>query len=316
MLLVVSFMKYFKPFFLLTFLFLIVVSVNAQPNKTKQLKNKIEKINSEVSKALVGKKVKSIMSYFNNDAISMPEYQASLIKKEKIENYYSLLTKRFNIKSYDKQITEIIDLDKRVIEIGDFRTAYYLIEKDTTLNLNGSYLNIWERTKNGEIKVLVESWNFRHDVKNRESFTFLELGKSSWNDSYLKIDTTLIAFELASLNELMAKTVSSHNPHLWSQFFTTDAKYIYSHTPVQFGKAEITEHLIDHCKYLPKFDKLLIGNNQIEILNDYVIEYASHYVDWSFGETKGVSTGKDIRIWKRMPDCSLKIYRQIAMYDN
>ncbi len=309
-------MKSFKPFFLLTILFLNNNSVIGQLNKTSQLKNKIEKINSEVSKALIDKKIQSSMRYYNNDAISMPEYQASLIKKEKIENYYSLLTKRFNIKSYDKEITEIIDLDKQVIEIGNFKTAYHLIETDTTLKLNGSYLNIWGRTKNGEIKVLVESWNYRHDVKNKELFTFLELGKSSWNDSYLKIDTTSVAFELASLNQLMVKTVSSHNPHLWSQFFTTDAKYIYSHTPVQSGKIEISEHLTAHCKHLPKFDKLLIGNNRINVLKEYVIEYASHYVDWSFGETKGVSTGKDIRIWKRMPDCSLKIYRQIAMYDN
>lgn len=309
-------MKSFKAFLFLTILLLVDNSVFGQSNKNGKLKNKIEIINRIVSKALIDKKVQSIMSYFDKDAFSMPEYQANLIKKEKIENYYSLLTKRFNIKAYDREITEIIDLDKRVIEIGNFKATYNLIEKDTSLNLNGTYLNIWEQAKNGELKVLVESWNYRHDVKNKEIFTFLELGKSSWNDSYLKIDTTSTAFELAGLNELMTKTVSSHNPQLWTQFFTTDAKYIYSHTPVQVGINAINHHLIDHCKYLPKFDKLLIGNNRIEILNGYVIEYASHYVDWSFGETKGISTGKDIRIWKRMPDCSLKIYRQIAMYDN
>jgi ketosteroid isomerase-like protein len=309
-------MKNLKPVFCLAILVLINISVFGQPNRMNHLKNKIEKINSEVSKALVDKKFQSIMGYYNNDAISMPEYQASLITKEKIETYYNLLTKRFNINAYKKEIIEIIDLDSRIIEIGNFTTTYSLIEKDTSLNLNGSYLNVWERTKNGKLKVLVESWNYRHDVKNRELFTFSELGKSSWNDSYLKIDTTSIAFELAGLNELMTKTVSSHNPQLWTQFFTTDAKYIYSHTPVQEGINAINQHLIEHCKYLPKFDKLLIGNNRIEILNGYIIEYASHYVDWSFGETKGISTGKDIRIWKRMPDCSLKIYRQIAMYDN
>jgi ketosteroid isomerase-like protein len=256
------------------------------------------------------------LSYYANDAISMPEYQASLIKKEKIENYYSLFIKRFDITLHSKEIIEIIDLENRVVEIGNFKTTYNLIEKDTALKLNGSYLNIWERTKNGGLKILVESWNYRHDVKNRELLTFSELGKNSWNDSYLKIDTTSIAFELAGLNELLTKTISNHNSQLWTQFFTTDAKYIYSHTPLQEGINAINEHLTDHCKHLPKFDKLLIGNNRIEILNGFIIEYASHYVDWSFGETKGISTGKDIRIWKRMPNCSLKIYRQIAMYDN
>lgn len=306
------------------YLFLLITIGNVVKGQTFAVENfKNEKVLKRLNsfhkvykESLSNKQFNKLMEYYDGDVMSMPEYQASLINKENVTKYYSLLTKRFTIKTFDRTLVEIIDLDNRLIEIGDFSTSYHLIEKDTTYQLKGSYLNIWEQSKNGDLKLLVESWNYRHDVKDRAMFTFSELEKSSWNDSFLKIDTSSIAFELAALNELMVKTVSTHNPTIWSQFFSSDAKYIYSHTPVQKGKTEITHHLIDHCKYLPTFDQLLIGNNKIEVLDDYVIEYASHYVDWSYGAIKGISTGKDLRIWKRMPDCSLKIFRQIAMYDN
>lgn len=310
-----------KGVLLILILFTISTFVNGQilinENSTnKKVSNQIKAFNELYKQSLFKKEFSNLLNFYSNNSISMPEYQVSLLNKESISHYYSLLTKRFSIQSFDRKIIELLDLNKRIIEIGTFDTKFHLIEKDTTINLKGNYLNIWERTENGNLKVLVESWNYSHDIKNREIFTFTQLGKSSWNDSFLKIDTSPIAFELAGLNELLSKTVSSHNPKLWSQFFTNDAKYIYSHTPIKEGINAITEHLTDHCKYLPKFDKLLIGNNKIELAKEYVIEYSSHYVEWSFGETKGVSTGKDIRIWKRLPDCSLKIYRQIAMYDN
>ncbi len=33
------------------------------------------------------------------------------------------------------------------------------------------------------------------------------------------------------------------------------------------------------------------------------------------GDWSGVFTGKDIRIWRREPDGTLRIFRNIAMYD-
>ena len=63
------------------------------------------------------------------------------------------------------------------------------------------------------------------------------------------------------------------------------------------------------------FEKLDIRNDRVDDLNDFVIEYASHIAIVRNGDWSGVFTGKDLAIWRRTKNGSLKIFRHIAMYD-
>ena len=124
-----------------------------------------------------------------------------------------------------------------------------------------------------------------------------------------------ISFELAALGLLLEKAVSQHDARLWSQFYTDDAMMIHSFAPLDNGKKAVDSFIESHVKTLPVFEKLDIRNDRIDVSGDYVVEYASHVANWRNGDSSGVSTGKNIRIWRREPDGSLKIFRQIGMYD-
>ena len=45
------------------------------------------------------------------------------------------------------------------------------------------------------------------------------------------------------------------------------------------------------------------------------MEYASHVANRRSGDHSGVNTGKNLKIWRREADGSLKIFRSIDMYE-
>ena len=63
------------------------------------------------------------------------------------------------------------------------------------------------------------------------------------------------------------------------------------------------------------FEKLDIRNDRIDEFDDVIVEYASHVANWRNGDSSGVNTGKNLRIWRRGPDHGLKIVLQIGSYD-
>jgi len=110
---------------------------------------------------------------------------------------------------------------------------------------------------------------------------------------------------VAAFNGLMEATVSQHDAKIWSQFYSDDGILFSKGNPLNEGRKAIDEYL----------EKLDIRNDEIDYLGTYVIEYASHVANWRYGESSGVNTGKNIRIWRRGPDGSLKMFRQIGSYD-
>jgi ketosteroid isomerase-like protein len=127
--------------------------------------------------------------------------------------------------------------------------------------------------------------------------------------------TNNITFELAALNTLMEAAVSHHDANLWAQFYSDDALLCSQRLPMHDGKKAINSYLETHCKELPIFEKLNIRNDRVDDLGKYIIEYATHIAIIRNGDFSAVSTGKDLAIWRREPNGSLKIFRHIGMYD-
>jgi hypothetical protein len=124
-----------------------------------------------------------------------------------------------------------------------------------------------------------------------------------------------ISFELAALNLLTEAAVSQHDARVWSLFFADDAVLLANHTPICRGRKAVDDYIEDHVKGLPVFEKLDIRNDLINDLGTYVVEYATHVANWRNGDSSGVNTGKNLRIWRREPSGALKLFRQIGMYD-
>ena len=259
--------------------------------------------------------LENLADYYAEDVRLMCEYNKTFLGKATASSYHKAFFSRFEVQDYTRQEIEVLDLGSRVVELGRFTLKLSLKRTGQKQQLIGKYQDIWEKSGTGGLKLLTEAWNYDHPVEMADALRFAELpavqialqGRVPVKDN--------ISFELAALGLLLEKTVSQHDARLWSQFYTDDAIMIHSFAPLDNGKKAVDSFIENHVKTLPLFEKLDIRNDRIDVSGNYVVEYASHVANWRNGDSSGVSTGKNIRIWRREPDGALKIFRQIGMYD-
>ncbi|CCH52411.1 hypothetical protein BN8_01413 [Fibrisoma limi BUZ 3] len=256
-----------------------------------------------------------IQDYYADSVRLMPEYQKTVKSKFNARLYYQSFLARFRVLAYSRQDVEVFDLGTRVVEVSLFTMNLVHKSSGQQHELQGKYLTIWSQSATGQLLLLTEAWNYNHPVPWRDELLFAEVPVINVAlDAHVPVSTPL-HFELAALNLFQEAIISQHDERLWAQFYTDDARFLYSHNRPYSGRLEIDAFLKEHVKQLPVFEKLAIRNDQIDDSGRFVIEYASHIAVVKNGDWSGVGTGKDIRIWRREPGGALKIFRHMAMYD-
>lgn len=256
----------------------------------------------------------STVKQFYSDSIRiMPEFQETILSLEHSEIYYKSFFERFNIDEYNRTIKEILDLGSRVVEIGSFKMK--LSDKIDSYELEGKYLNVWKLNAENELELFTEAWNYNHAVDFEQKLIFKNIPSIRMAlEPHLNISDN-ISFELAGLSALMELTISEKDGKLWSMFYADDGISLHSFSPMKIGREQLDRYYEEHAKEMPVFEKLDVRTDRIDELEGFVIEYATAIANWRMNEWSGVSTSKNIRIWKRQPNGSLKIFRLIAMYD-
>jgi ketosteroid isomerase-like protein len=305
----------FKAFFLLTVLFCIDNYVIGQSKNNDGIKNKIELINKQISQAFIDKKIEIIISYFERDAICMPEFQSTMKGTDAIKEYYTAILNRRQINSYNKTVSETIQLKNNIAEVGTFSIKYKTNDGQNS-NLKGKYLNIWTLQKNGTLKLKAESFGYFHNIDN-PTLHVVKLSKESSDYTFVEPtqNNSSLAFQLKALNTLMEKSVQTRNGNLRADFFTDDAVFMPYADSSKIGMKSIRAHLIAYNSYPVSIDTINIYNVYFEDCSNFVIEYPRFYVKWHTSDSSGVGSGKGIRIWRRENDCSLKLYREIGIHD-
>ena len=254
-----------------------------------------------------------VANHYEDEVRLMPEFQATILSKANAEQYYTSFFDRFTVQKYDRKIFEVLDLGSRIFELGTFNMV--LSDVSDTINLEGKYVNIWHYKKNGQLALITEAWNYNHGVDFVEKLKFNEVPSVRMAlEAHLPI-TDNISFEIAGLNALMERIITQQDGHLWSMFYDDEGMSLHSFVPMNIGREQIDDYLLKHAKELPVFEKLDIRTDRIDELDGYVIEYATAVANWRIDQYSGVSTSKNIRLWKRQKNGSLKILRIIAMYD-
>ncbi len=275
----------------------------------------LDKFRADCTKSILAENPEAILGYYAENVRLMPEYQKTVLGKTNASSYHKAFGHRFLVQEYSREKKEITDLGLRVVEIGFFTMKLALKSTGQKRELFGKYVDIWEKAENGELSLITEAWNYNHEVPFSDELRFAEVPAVHMAlQGHLPI-TSDVSFELAALNKLLEAVVSQRDARTWARFFTDDGMFIYSHHPLYEGRKALDNFLESHAKELPIFEHLDIRNDRIDDLGAYVIEYASHIANWRNGESSGVGTGKDIRIWRREPDGSLKLYRAVGMYD-
>lgn len=253
--------------------------------------------------------------YFADSLRLMPEFQKTVIGKNNAMSYYKAFLERFRISDYQRETVEVLNLGERVVELGTFDLILTLKSNGKTYPVKGKYQEFWHNSRNGKLALVTAAWNYSHEIAIADQLRFNTVPVTDVAMvAHLPINNN-IRFELAAFNRLQERTISEHDAKLWTRFFTDDAKYIYSGSPIASGRKQIDDFFAEHVRHIPVFEKLDIRNDRIDHLGNYVVEYASHIAIVRSGDFSGVFTGKNVNIWRREKDGSLKIFREMAMYD-
>jgi len=287
-------------------------SVKADEKTTGILK----KFRSDYSKMLMDDRPELLQSYYTDTVRLMPPFQITIIGKDKASLYQKGFLTRFTVHDITRNEIEILDLGAQIMETGTFTMRLTIKSRGKEQLLKGKYLNLWQETKNGELLLLTEAWNY--DEYYGEIHDLLRFDEVPGVHTAFRPNVPVnsnISFELAALNRLLDVTVTQHDWKTWSLYYSDDAMLMASYYPICKGKKAVDEYIHTHVKELPIFEGLDIRNDRIDNLGVYVIEYASHIASWKNEGNTGVGTGKNIRIWRRGEDHTLRLFRSISMYD-
>jgi ketosteroid isomerase-like protein len=270
---------------------------------------------TEVTRAYVDEKPDRIVSRYAGNVRLMPPYHGSVFGRDNARAYHAALFERFDVRKYQRDAVKIYDLGSRLVEVGRFTMTLAAGNGGASHDLSGGYMDIWEQVAGKPASLLTHVWNTDKypDIANDLRFSHVPSVRTAL-EARVPIKDNL-SFELAALNKLHEVAITQHDDKVWSQFFADDALLVANHHGFAQGREAIDEYLSRHAPELSVFEKLDIRNDAIDATGRFVIEYASHVANWRNGDSSGVNTGKNIRLWRREADGSLKMICGIGSYD-
>lgn len=257
-----------------------------------------------------------LQRYYADTLRMMAPFQKTMIGKLAVTAYHEAFITRFTLHDFSRHEIEVLDLGSQLMEIGTLTLRVTLKSTGKEYPLRGKYLNLWQKRGEGDPLLLTEIWNYdQYYGEIHDQLKFEDI--PSIHEAMLPNVpvTNSIRFELAAYNRLLDTTVTQHDASTWSLYYSDDAMLLASYYPLCKGKNAINAYIDTHVKELPVFEELDIRNDRVDELGMFVIEYASHVASWKNGFSSGVSLGKNIRIWRRESDHSLKLFRSIGNYD-
>ena len=258
-------------------------------------------------------KFERLQPYFANDLRLMPEFQGTIMGEKNAGLYFQAFARHFDVSNYERKETEVIDLGERVVEIGFF-TASLAPKTRQPIAMRGKYLDVWKKN-DGKLSLATQAWNYDQSFPWESEFHLDEVPSENVAMRGCVPVRDNISFEIAAINSLMENTIAQHDGRIWSMVYSDDGSFLYSRTSPIVGRAALDLFFREHAANGVVFEKLAIRNDRIDDLGKYVIVYANHVTVIRGDNFSGVNTGKDLAIWRREPNGSLKIFRHIAMYD-
>lgn len=245
----------------------------------------------------------------------MTEGLPTVIGSTNIEAYFRAFFARFTVRTYVCTDVQTWDLGPRVAEFGRFTLRLAPKTGGAELSLQGKYLDLWEHDSGSGLRLAAIASNYDAWLPNGDILRFDGIPSVRMAmQARVQLDNDL-SVELAAYNLLIQRALIEHDAALWTRIYADDAVLLPNNAPIAPGHAAIAAFIEAHCRELPIFEQLDLRNDRIEEAGGYIYEFASHIANWRNGASSGVSTGKNLRIWRREPDHALKLILQIPAYD-
>lgn len=290
------------------------IKEQAIKHKKKDFRSQLKILNNTFIKAAKIGKFNNVKHVYTEDAILIAEYQPLIQGRKNIESYYTEIFNRQQIKTYTKEINEIIDLDGTLVEIGTFIKVFKTNGTGKELEHKGKYWNIWQVLKNDSLKLKGEAFGFFHPIENPASLMVSSLKNSS--NKQTDLGKQKIPLELKAYKALGEKGVRNRDGVLRAQMYTDNAKFMPFADTTKTGMSELKPYMIEYNRGDVKIDSINTGTFYYENHDTYILEYSKFHVRWSMPNFSGTTEGKGIKIWRREEDNSLKIYRIIGSHNH
>ena len=125
-----------------------------------QIKTQIEKLNKEMVAAVLSGNTERSMSFYTDDAISMPNYEKMLEGKDAIRKSNEAMTKSgWKVVSFEPVTLKVMSCEKTITEIGTFKISFSMEGMSKPMEDIGKYITIWEKQPDGSLKIKIETWN-------------------------------------------------------------------------------------------------------------------------------------------------------------
>ena len=125
-----------------------------------EYKTKIEAINKEMAKNMLAGNSEKNLSQYTKDAISMPSYepmQDGLAAIRKANENMLKTGVKFN--SFEPVTLKVFVYGNMITEVGTYKISMSMPGMDKPMDDHGKYLTVWEKQKDGSLKVKIETWN-------------------------------------------------------------------------------------------------------------------------------------------------------------
>lgn len=280
-----------------------------------EIRGKLEELKVRFEKLAIAEDIGERLQHYAANVISMPEYQPMLHGLAQVRMYYEELARRQDVRRYARRIEEVIELDMAVVELGTFDIEYTLSAQTALVHDQGKYWNVWAIQADGSLKLESEVWGYFHPVADPASL-YVRINANQPSTPPPSADRNpRIQFELLALNTLMQEAVRSRDAGVRAEFFAPDAIFMPHADSPKRGIDEIRKHLVEYNSGPVTIDSISIRTHDLRASGAYVIEYPKFHVAWRTPEASGISSGQGVRIWRRDPDCTLRLYREIGTHD-
>jgi len=127
---------------------------------SSEYKAKIEALNKEMATYMVQGNSEKTLSLYTPDAISMPGNEPMQDGIDAIKKANEDMAKSgWKCNSFEPTTLKVIANGNLITEIGTYKINMSMPGMDKPMDDHGKYLTIWEKQKDGSLKVKVETWS-------------------------------------------------------------------------------------------------------------------------------------------------------------
>lgn len=124
------------------------------------VKQKIEKMNKEMAEAVIAGNHEKNLQYYTDDVVSLPSYEKMMQGKDAIKRAMDEMSKsEWKVKDFNFETVSVETNGNLVTEIGKYRMEMTKEGMEQAMKDEGKYLTIWEKQKDGSLKIKTEIWN-------------------------------------------------------------------------------------------------------------------------------------------------------------